>query len=60
MKTPESFTCSIESCARCGEDHKSILFMSFLKENVQYQFWGTCPRTGEPVLMKTIEIGDEE
>ena len=49
----------IKSCARCGKDHEQVLFVKFLRNPVPgFTRWGTCPLTGEPIMMRVVEDGD--
>lgn len=47
-------------CSRCGKDHTGIIFNVFLQppktnDDVDWDWWGTCPNTGDPILMTTTE-----
>lgn len=42
----------VRSCARCNSDHDVVFFKSFTRPVENYTHWGTCPNTGEPILMK--------
>lgn len=52
-------------CARCGQDHNSVVFMP-LKRPVEYEgkvvwtHWAPCPVTGEPILVRTVYGTREE
>lgn len=41
----------VTNCARCGENHH-VYFKSFRNNTIDdYEYWGTCPVTKEPILM---------
>jgi len=48
----------VSHCARCGKDHKDkIIFKEFLRPIVDsdgtvWNYWGKCPNSGEPILLK--------
>jgi hypothetical protein len=50
----------INNCARCEENHTHVLFKRFknslIVENHIFNYWGICPVTSEPILLKIIEI----
>lgn len=53
---------SIEFCARCGDAHKRLQIKKFIvpiKESniLLYDYWTTCPKTGEPIMVK---VEDED
>ena len=57
-KNIETFDVGFELCQRCGEAHGRVLFHWFEKEKpfvdssgIVYQCWGTCPTTGDPILL---------
>jgi len=52
----ETFSCMINDCPRCEENHELIEFKRFIKvDSVKLpSHWGTCPKTGEPILLKMI------
>jgi hypothetical protein len=53
-----TFESPIEKCARCGKNHRRILYKKFkraVQANVEYTHWGLCPRTKEPILMRFEE-----
>lgn len=58
---------NVNSCARCGEDHKDIEFLKLtnpiiipiekLKETnlIILNYWGMCPKLNEPIIMMIME-----
>lgn len=47
----------VRSCARCGEDHDSVEYREFQRpvidpDGTTWGWWGTCPTSGDPILMK--------
>ena len=55
----EPVTLMVNSCARCGKDHL-VSFYQFKEKPIRdNQYWGICPKTNDPVLMK-IEIKDPD
>lgn len=57
----ETRALDIRSCARCGANHAGMAFRRFASSAVvdtdgtAWSWWGTCPYTGEPVLMRVAE-----
>lgn len=50
------FYTAVKNCARCSQDHTQIEFKRFKFNPIdEFEFWGSCPTTGEPILLK-IEI----
>ena len=45
----------VKHCARCGENH-IITFKKFLRRHFDWTFWGMCPNTQEPVLLKILDF----
>lgn len=52
----------IANCARCGQDHRQLYFREFQRApapvltedgsaRLSYKWWGTCPRSGDPILL---------
>lgn len=56
-------TLTILSCARCGQDHE-MQFKEFERPIVdsdasEWNWWGSCPVTYEPVLMRMLPEDSE-
>lgn len=50
-------TIEVTSCARCGKDH-DVTFYQFGNPIVDtdgtiWDWWGLCPNTGDPVLLRS-------
>jgi hypothetical protein len=50
-----SFTTKVRGCARCGGDHRAVLFKPFRRACDPFTHWAACPRTGEPILLLITE-----
>lgn len=54
----ESKVVAVKNCARCGQNHPDGLeFKQFLQpviddDGTVWNYWATCPVTGDPILMK--------
>lgn len=48
----------VRNCARCHKDHIHILvdFNLFTNPPSYADYWGMCPETGEPILLKAEVI----
>lgn len=50
---------SVQNCARCDGDHKSLSFKEMRSPiecgSVDLTHWAVCPVTGDPVLLRIIE-----
>ena len=42
----------VNSCARCGMNHEGIKFKKIENPSDGYEWFGTCPTTGQPVMLK--------
>lgn len=54
---------SVTHCARCGRDHPEIVFTTFLRppsdaSGTLWSWWGTCPVSGDPILLRIAEVND--
>jgi hypothetical protein len=63
MKGKETRNVEIEYCARCGMDHRTVVFYRFKGKPISsdgedWQFWGWCPTFLEPLILRVDE--DEE
>jgi hypothetical protein len=38
-------------CARCGRNHRHLVFHPLLRPVGVLTHWTSCPRNGEPILM---------
>ncbi len=48
-------TLMVKGCARCGLDHY-VSFYEFQGQPIEdNKYWGMCPETVDPVLMKFVE-----
>lgn len=58
MRPWDRFT--IVCCARCSGDHEDMKFMKFDRPivfgRVTYEWWGICPTSGDPVLLRVQEM----
>ncbi len=50
------FTISVTNCARCGGDHLSVEFIPFAHPPADATHWGTCQKTGDPILMVVRQV----
>ena len=62
MRTPASV--DVTSCARCGGDHIEVRLLPLTREmectpgcGQTWTHWGTCPETGEPLMMRFTKAG---
>lgn len=58
--TPDLLMTDVLNCARCREDHQMMEFRRFQRpiidsDNTVWNFWGSCPTTKEPVLLRIEE-----
>ena len=54
--TPEkTFSTSVVNCARCGLTHAKVCFSKLTRPAKEFQWWGNCPTTGEPILLDVKE-----
>jgi hypothetical protein len=62
IKTPEEAASDLDmfidvgGCARCEGDHIAMRFTRFVRHAPSpWTHWGTCPVTGAPVLLISVE-----
>ena len=58
MPNPTHVTLPVKNCARCGGDHPIIQYRPFTSKPPSYTHFGTCPDTGEPILLSMVEVPD--
>lgn len=45
-------TVDVTRCLRCGKDHQRLGFTPFKKKSITgFNYWASCPVTGEPLLL---------
>lgn len=56
----DTITVDVASCARCGQDHASVVFrpLTFPIEmdsgEPDLTHWAACPNNGQPILMRRV------
>jgi hypothetical protein len=52
----------ILGCSRCGLDHKGLKIVEFRRPfcvgGMEFNFWGLCPLTGEPLFARVNRMGN--
>lgn len=48
-------TVNVKSCQRCAQDHNLMQFARLSNAVDDWNFYGFCPATAQPVLMKIAE-----
>ncbi len=48
----EKMLVDVKSCQRCGENHAGVEFMELENATDDYDKYGTCPSTGQPIMLK--------
>lgn len=54
---PQVKVIGVLNCARCGGDHKALKYRKLRQpiedgDTTLWEWWATCPTTGEPILMR--------
>lgn len=50
----------VKHCARCNNDHE-MEFQEFQHFGIgDCNYWGMCPYINEPVIMKIVEVEEDE
>jgi hypothetical protein len=45
----------VKHCARCGAKvHPGVKFQKLRRPAKEFNWWASCPKTGEPILMRII------
>jgi len=47
----KTITTSLKHCARCGGNHKELIFHKFTIPAHDYTHWCMCPKLNEPILL---------
>lgn len=62
-KVPRSLDIEVTDCARCDEDHEAVKVQEFKTYMVCGEYvmthWGTCPKSGEPILVANLGLDVE-
>lgn len=45
----------LRDCARCGKDHKNLLFVPLTNAADEWKWWCMCPIIQEPILLALSE-----
>ena len=56
----ERVTVDVKDCARCGKDHKQLVFTSLTRPGPRHNFWSPCPTNGEPIMMVVTTDAEPE
>lgn len=46
---------NVRGCARCGQDHPTLKVLPISNPIDDFNYWGFCPNTYQPVLVKVME-----
>lgn len=46
-------------CARCGRTHLNLVFSVLTRPVGKSTHWATCPRNGQPILVRITEVKDK-
>ncbi len=47
-------------CARCGNDHKGLLFHRLDNASDEFKWWAFCNYTNQPILLRVAEEEEAE
>lgn len=50
----------VKGCARCWEDHSQLVFKALQNPPEEYQYFGTCPKTFQPILLTVVTTPFQE
>lgn len=51
---------TFRNCARCGGEHERIVCAEFTNPCGEFTHYTTCPKNGEPILVKVVHEMDVE
>lgn len=51
---PKTMKVTVSKCARCGGDHKDIVFTEFTEPCNEYTYFAMCPTFHEPILLQVV------
>ena len=49
------FTFSVTACRRCAAGHPDLTFRRLENSSDVFNWWATCPASGQPLLIKVTE-----
>lgn len=52
------FYSDVIRCARCGDDHRHMLFKKFINPPPEATYFAACPKWSEPILLKVVDHGE--
>lgn len=58
MKTINTITTNVNSCARCGLNHEKLVFEPFLNASGSETHWCLCPESNQPIMLSYCSIDD--
>ncbi len=44
----------VRGCSRCGGAHDALRFEPLLNPDDVFEYWGSCPNTGQPILLRVV------
>jgi hypothetical protein len=63
MASDERLTFDLTGCARCGGEHDAVEYRPFERPvpdpEGDFTHWAPCPTNGDPILMRIVEVPDE-
>ena len=55
MRQDKYMYVDVRKCARCQENHDHVLFQILNNAADEWCWYGTCPMTNQPILMKVTD-----
>lgn len=52
---PITMLVTLPQCIRCGGTHTDLTVKRFCVPQDEYEFWGMCPVTNEPVIIAVLD-----
>lgn len=46
----------IVNCARCGRNHKNLVFKRLTRSQEEWSHWALCPRNKQPIMLMFYDI----
>ena len=46
----------LKKCARCGRNHKNLVFKRLTRSQGEWTHWAMCPRNKQPIMLMFYDI----
>lgn len=47
----------LDGCARCGKNHRNLIFRRLTRPCLKFNYWCPCPTNGQPIMNEIVGVG---